>query len=39
MLANENMVSLFVKALRKRVKKIGLFVKYTQCAGMKILYL
>ena len=37
MLANENMISLFVKGLRKRVKKIELFVKYTVCGHEDII--
>ena len=38
-LANKNRLSMFVKRLGKRVKQIGLFVEYTNCVGMKILYL
>ena len=37
--ANKNGLSLFVKGLGKRVKQIGQAVEYTQCVGMKILYL
>ena len=39
MLTTKNKVTLFVKGLGKRIKQIGLFIEYTQCVGMKILYL
>ena len=39
MLTKKNALALFVKQFQKRVKWIGLFVEYTQSAGMKILHL
>ena len=35
MLTNKNGPALFKKGLGKRLKEIGLFVEYTQCAGVK----
>lgn len=39
MLINKDGYALLRKGLRKRVKQIEVFIKYTQCAGLKIVYL